>query len=67
VFVLATAALAKRLGAATLISVAIAGQITFALLLDHFGLVGFDVRPVSAWRIVGACLLISGTVLIRAC
>jgi transporter family-2 protein len=67
VFVLATAALARRLGAATLISVAIAGQITFALVLDHFGLVGFPVRPMSAWRVAGACLLISGTVLIRTC
>ena len=67
VFVVATAAFAKRLGAATLISVAIAGQMTFALVLDHFGLVGFDVRPVGLWRIIGAVLLIGGTVLIRNC
>jgi bacterial/archaeal transporter family-2 protein len=67
VFVVITAALAKRLGAGTLISTAIAGQVLFALALDHFGLAGFTVRPVGFWRIVGASLLIAGTVLVRKC
>jgi bacterial/archaeal transporter family-2 protein len=67
VFVVVTAAFARRLGAATLISVAIAGQMVFALVLDQYGLVGFDVRPVSSWRMAGAALLIAGTVLIRKC
>jgi transporter family-2 protein len=67
VFVVTTAALAPTLGAATLLSIAVAGQMTFALLLDHYGLVGFAVRPLSLWRAVGAAFVVAGVVLIRRC
>jgi len=67
VFVVTTAALAPTLGAATLLSIAIAGQMSFALVLDHYGLVGFAVRPLSLWRVVGAGLVVTGVVLIRKC
>jgi len=67
VFVVTTAALAPTLGAATLLSVAVAGQMTFALFLDHYGLVGFALRPLSVWRVLGAALVVSGVVLIRRC
>jgi transporter family-2 protein len=67
VFVVTAAALAPTLGAATLLSIAVAGQMTFALLLDHFGLVGFAVRPLSVWRVVGAAFVVTGVVLIRRC
>jgi transporter family-2 protein len=66
-FVVVTAALAKRLGAATLISTAIAGQMVFALALDHYGLVGFTQRPAGFWRFFGGALLIAGTILVRNC
>ena len=65
VFVVTSAWLAPVLGAATLLSVAIAGQMIFALVLDHFGLVGFPERPMSAGRAVGAALLVAGVILIR--
>ena len=45
VFVVTMAWLAPMLGAATLLSVAIAGQMSFALVLDHYGLVGFPAAP----------------------
>jgi bacterial/archaeal transporter family-2 protein len=67
VFVVTTAALAPTLGAATLLSIAIAGQMSLALVLDHYGLVGFAVRPLSLWRVVGAGLVVTGVVLIRKC
>ena len=67
VFVVTTAALAPTLGAATLLSIAVAGQMTFALLLDHYGLVGFAVRPLSVWRVLGAAFVVTGVVLIRRC
>jgi bacterial/archaeal transporter family-2 protein len=66
-FVLAATTFATRLGAATLLSVAVAGQMTVALVLDRFGLVGFEARPLSAWRVAGAGLVVAGTVLIRQC
>ena len=40
---------------------------TFALLLDHYGLVGFAVRPLSLWRFVGAAFVVAGVILIRKC
>jgi transporter family-2 protein len=67
VFVVTTAWLAPVLGAATLLSVAIAGQMTFALVLDHYGLVGFPQRAMSPGRAVGVVLLITGVVVIRRC
>jgi transporter family-2 protein len=67
VFVVTTAWLAPVLGAATLLSVAIAGQMTFALVLDHYALVGFPQRVMSPGRAVGAALLVAGVVMIRKC
>ena len=67
VFVVTAAWLAPALGASTLLSVAIAGQMTSALVLDHYGLVGFPQRPLTAGRVGGALLLVAGVVLIRRC
>jgi uncharacterized membrane protein YdcZ (DUF606 family) len=39
----------------------------FALVLDHYGLVGFPVRAMSPGRAMGAGLLVVGVVLIRKC
>lgn len=55
---------APRLGAATWISLLIAGQMLTSLALDHFGLVGFATSPINGPRIVGAVLLITGVALI---
>jgi transporter family-2 protein len=56
---------APRLGAALLISLAIAGQLGTALVLDHYGAFGFPVHTISPARVAGAVLLIAGVVLIR--
>ena len=55
---------APRLGAALLISLAITGQLTTALILDHYGVLGFPVHPISLARAAGAVLLIAGVLLI---
>jgi transporter family-2 protein len=65
VFVTAAAAFAPRLGAATFISITIAGQVLVSILLDHFGIVGFAARPVTVPRLLGALLLIVGVLLVR--
>lgn len=64
-YVGATIFLSPRLGAATLFGVIVAGQMVTAVVLDHFGLLGFAAQPVTALRIVGVVLVISGVVLIR--
>lgn len=57
--------LAPRLGAATLIGASVAGQLIGSLLLDHYGVIGYAVRPASIERLVGAGLLLIGVFLIQ--
>ena len=64
-FVTAATFLAPRLGAATLLGIAITGQMVVSLVLDHYGLIGFPTRPLNVWRIVGAVLLLTGVALVR--
>jgi len=64
-YVLVALILAPRLGAATLIGLTVTGQMISSVVLDHFGLVGFPLHPVTPGRIVGAALLLVGTALIQ--
>ncbi len=65
IYLTATIILAPLLGAATMIGLIIAGQMLASITLDHFGLVGFPVHPLSFWRAFGAIFLITGVVLIQ--
>jgi bacterial/archaeal transporter family-2 protein len=64
VYVVSTILVGPRLGAATLLSLVVAGQMIAAMVLDHHGWLGFAQQAVNVWRIAGALLLIAGTVLI---
>lgn len=52
-------------GLATTLTVAIATQIVAAILLDHFGLLGLRIGPVTTGWLVGAGLMLVGVVLVR--
>ena len=65
VFILLMILLLPSLGAATLIALVVAGQMTAAITLDHFGAFGLASHPVSVSRLLGAALLIAGVVLIK--
>ncbi|MES2523803.1 MAG: DMT family transporter, partial [Gemmatimonadota bacterium] len=47
VYVAASVVLAPRLGAAVLTAALVAGQLAAALVLDHFGLIGFEQKSVN--------------------
>jgi len=64
VYVVSTILVGPPLGAATLLSLVVAGQMIAAMVLDHHGWLGFAHHAVNTWRIAGALLLIGGTVLI---
>lgn len=64
-YVVVVVALAPRLGVATTIALVVAGQMLASVALDHYGLFGMAVRPVNAWRGLGAALLVAGVVLLR--
>jgi transporter family-2 protein len=63
--VASTVVLAPRLGAASMVALIVAGQMTASVVLDHFGWLGYQLHPLSALRILGVCLLVGGVVLIR--
>ena len=65
IFVLLAAILTQRLGAALLSASGIVGQLGASLLIDHYGWFGLPVSRLSAFRIIGAALLVVGVVLIR--
>ncbi len=64
-FVFATIVLAGELGAATTMAWLLAGQFLAALILDHYGLVSFQVHQISWPRLLGVALLIFGAVLVN--
>ena len=65
VMVLSAIILAPRLGAAAYVSAMVVGTVAASMTVDHFGLVGFPVRPASVQRIVGGLLVIVGMVLVQ--
>lgn len=51
-------------GAALFSALTVTGGTITAVLLDHFGLLGFEQRDATLWRIGGCALLVAGTVLV---
>lgn len=64
-YVSMTIVLAPRLGAAAMLGAAMTGQLIGSLVLDHFGAVGYAVRPLTVGRIGGALFLLLGVWLIQ--
>lgn len=65
-FVTATIILVPKLGATTMVALVLAGQMFASLLLDHFGLLGYPLHPVSLGRIAGVLLVCAGVWLIKS-
>jgi transporter family-2 protein len=64
IYAIVTILLARHVGAATLTALVVAGQLICSVVLDHFGVLGFDVRPLTIWRGIGCALLLGGVFLI---
>jgi transporter family-2 protein len=56
---------APRLGAALMVACFVTGQLLMSVVLDHFGWVGYEVRPITAMRITGLGLLLAGVFMIQ--
>lgn len=66
VMFIATAAFAgPKVGAVLFMALVIAGQLSMAVALDHFGWAGFRQAPISAGKLGGLLLIIAGIWLIR--
>ncbi|AYF89878.1 DMT family transporter [Pseudomonas sp. JS3066] len=63
---IATAAFAgPRIGALLFMTLVLAGQLSMALTLDHFGWAGFREAPISIGKLAGLALIVGGVWLIR--
>jgi transporter family-2 protein len=63
-YVAAATVLGPRLSAAAFLALTLVGQMVAALVVDHYGAIGFPENPVTPWRVIGVVLLIVGVVLI---
>ncbi len=63
-YIAASAAFGPLIGGATFLALIVAGQMVTALALDHYGLLGFPVRPLDVGRAGGALLVIAGMILL---
>lgn len=66
IYVIGTMIIAPKLGASTFIATVIAGQMTMALIIDHFGLLGFEDKSINLERLVGIIFVIVGVIIIQA-
>jgi transporter family-2 protein len=64
-FVAVLAYAAPRLGISVALTAAIASQLVAALIVDHFGLFGVRVEPMTMGKVVGVALVIAGAVVVR--
>ena len=65
VFILLVILLLPSLGAATLLALVVAGQMSAAVIMDHFGVFGLAQHSLSISRLLGVALVIAGVVLIK--
>jgi|SRR6185503_1791344 transporter family-2 protein len=63
-YVAVSTIVAAELGAASLLALALAGQLAMALVIDHFGWLGLPENPITWVRVAGIGLLAAGAWLI---
>jgi transporter family-2 protein len=63
-YVASVTILGPRLGGMTMVALVIAGQLTVALVVDQFGILGYPQIAVTPTRLLGAALLLAGAVLV---
>jgi transporter family-2 protein len=64
IYVVMITILVPRVGVGTAIAFIVAGQILFAVIIDHFGLFNVSVRTVDMSRLTGILLMIGGIYLV---
>jgi len=55
----------KEIGAANMFVLIIAGQLVTAVWMDHFGIMGLTISPVTVKKMAGICLLVAGAWLVN--
>lgn len=65
IYITAAVLLAPKLGAARFMTAVIAGQILASMAIDHYGLVGFEAKPITLPRLTGAALVVVGVLVMQ--
>lgn len=63
-YVLSVIFIVRDLGPANMLAMAVAGQLIAAIVIDHYGWLGFSIHPVSPMRLLGVGFLVVGVYLI---
>jgi bacterial/archaeal transporter family-2 protein len=63
-YVASSTVVGPALGGTMLLALTVLGQLSAALLVDHFGWLGFPEQPITLVRIAGVALLLAGVWLI---
>ena len=64
VFMLGSPVLVPEVGVALFVAASTTGSLVSALIIDHWGWLGSDIRRVTPTRVAGVALLVAGVVLI---
>ena len=64
VYLLLTVTFSRQIGAAGWLGVVVTGQILTSVILDHFGLLGFEQHSISWQRVGGVMLLLTGAAVV---
>ena len=64
-YVVTSIFLVGKLGTAQLFAALVAGQLLCSALVDHFGLLNLERRPINPGRALGIALVIAGVVVVR--
>ena len=65
IYITVAIVLTPIIGVGALIALAIAGQITAGLLLDHYAFLGIVHHEITAGRVLGAVLVVIGALMVR--
>ena len=63
-YIVSSTTLGPVIGGATFLALIVAGQMLSALLIDHYGWIGFPVREISSLRLAGSGFVVVGVVLL---
>lgn len=64
-YVAVTIIAAPKLGATVMFTFFLSGQMLTSLFLDHYGLIGFPVKELTEWRVLGVLMVVCGVILIK--
>ena len=64
-YVVSSIILVNKVGAVSMLAFIIAGQMIASIIIDHYGLAGYPINPISIYKIIGIIFITIGVVFIK--